>query len=209
LFEISPKKLARLVSFFGYLINFDLAAIRRLLDTENTAGTCPSCEMPFDKGKKRRLIDNCGHERCYSCMFTNESCPVCSSDGPVIQHDTPQKQLGCMGLRGSEITLYGETPVDKAVQPRIKVKTNGHFTTLMQGRQELSASGVELGHPEKLPKTRPTNPRTRVDQGVMTQSCPTPPQTRRKFFLSPKALRSPFSQRNSRQPPVDSASSGE
>jgi hypothetical protein len=187
----------------------DLAAIRRLLDTENTAGTCPSCEMPFDKGKKRRLIDNCGHERCYSCMFTNESCPVCSSDGPVIQHDTPQKQLGCMGLRGSEITLYGETPVDKAVQPRIKVKTNGHFTTLMQGRQELSASGVELGHPEKLPKTRPTNPRTRVDQGVMTQSCPTPPQTRRKFFLSPKALRSPFSQRNSRQPPVDSASSGE
>jgi hypothetical protein len=42
--------------------------------------------MPFDKGKKRRLIDNCGHERCYSCMFTNESCPVCSSDGPVIQH---------------------------------------------------------------------------------------------------------------------------
>ncbi|XP_068912891.1 protein TANC2 isoform X5 [Tenebrio molitor] len=185
----------------------DLAAIRRLLDTENTAGTCPSCEMPFDKGKKRRLIDNCGHERCYSCMFTNESCPVCSSDGPVIQHDTPQKQLGCMGLRGSEITLYGETPVDKAVQPRIKVKTNGHFTTLMQGRQELSASGVELGHPEKLPKTRPTNPRTRVDQGVMTQSCPTPPQTRRKFFLSPKALRSPFSQRNSRQPPVDSASS--
>jgi hypothetical protein len=80
---------------------------------------------------------------------------------------------------------------------------------LLQGRQELSASGVELGHPEKLPKTRPTNPRTRVDQGVMTQSCPTPPQTRRKFFLSPKALRSPFSQRNSRQPPVDSASSGE
>lgn len=33
--------------------------------------------MPFDKGKKRKLIDNCGHERCYSCMFKNEQCPVC------------------------------------------------------------------------------------------------------------------------------------
>ncbi|KAJ8927396.1 hypothetical protein NQ314_020175 [Rhamnusium bicolor] len=65
-------------------------------------------------------------------------------------------------------------------------------------RQDLSASGVEVGHPEKLPKTRPTNPRNRLDQGVMTQSCPTPPQSRRKFFLSPKALRSPFLNRNTR-----------
>lgn len=42
--------------------------------------------MPFDKGKKRRLIDNCGHERCYSCMFTNESCPLCSINGTTIQN---------------------------------------------------------------------------------------------------------------------------
>ncbi|KAJ8921820.1 hypothetical protein NQ315_008452 [Exocentrus adspersus] len=45
--------------------------------------------------------------------------------------------LGCNGLRGSEITLYGEMPqiqVEKAdkMQPRTKVKTNGHFTTYMQ-----------------------------------------------------------------------------
>lgn len=33
--------------------------------------------MPFDKGKKRKLIDTCGHERCYSCMFRNEACPIC------------------------------------------------------------------------------------------------------------------------------------
>lgn len=39
--------------------------------------TCPSCEMPFDKGKKRRLIDSCGHERCYSCLFRSEVCPLC------------------------------------------------------------------------------------------------------------------------------------
>jgi hypothetical protein len=37
--------------------------------------------MPFDKGKKRKLIDSCGHERCYSCMFRNEACPLCATDG--------------------------------------------------------------------------------------------------------------------------------
>lgn len=43
-----------------------------------------------------------------------------------------------MGLRGSEITLYGETQpppsMDKSdrIYSRTKVKTNGHFTTFMQ-----------------------------------------------------------------------------
>jgi hypothetical protein len=60
-----------------------------------------------------------------------------------------------MGLRGSEITLYGETPVDKAVQPRIKVKTNGHFTTLMQVRIEDRDGGEERGNLPQWRKRRP------------------------------------------------------
>lgn len=46
-----------------------------------------------------------------------------------------KKDIGCNGLRGSEITLYGESPqIEKAdkMQSRTKVKTNGHFTTYMQ-----------------------------------------------------------------------------
>ena len=42
---------------------------------------CPSCRMPFDKAKKRRLVDTCGHERCYACMFRNETCPICVASG--------------------------------------------------------------------------------------------------------------------------------
>lgn len=66
----------------------DLQSIRKLLENESNEGgpeeegsgvCCPSCQMPFDKGKKRKLIDTCGHERCYSCMFKNEQCPVCVS----------------------------------------------------------------------------------------------------------------------------------
>lgn len=76
----------------------DLAAIRRLLDSETSGGgtTCPSCEMPFDKGKKRRLIDTCGHERCYTCMFTNEACPLCNGRNQLIdqQNNIATKTAG-------------------------------------------------------------------------------------------------------------------
>lgn len=66
----------------------DLQSIRRLLESETTSSdgdTCPSCQMPFDKGKKRKLIDTCGHERCYSCMFKNEQCPTCNSGQKSFQ----------------------------------------------------------------------------------------------------------------------------
>ncbi|ALC44312.1 Cht9 [Drosophila busckii] len=56
----------------------DLQSIRRLLEHDASGGTvCPSCRISFDKGKRRKLIDTCGHERCYSCMFRNDQCPMC------------------------------------------------------------------------------------------------------------------------------------
>lgn len=63
-------------NFLTFVI--DLAAIRKILENETGGATCPSCKMLFDKGKKRKLIDTCGHDRCYSCMFKNESCTVCA-----------------------------------------------------------------------------------------------------------------------------------
>nr|XP_006813233.1 PREDICTED: protein TANC2-like [Saccoglossus kowalevskii] len=44
---------------------------------------CPACELPFDKGKKRKLIDTCGHARCYTCMFSVEECPLCTKVGDL------------------------------------------------------------------------------------------------------------------------------
>ncbi|XP_021206645.2 protein TANC2 isoform X3 [Bombyx mori] len=123
----------------------DLAAIRQLLDSETGATTCPSCNMPFDKGKKRKLIDTCGHERCYSCMFRNEACPLCARNSQgrrqVMERYTPSPQ-----------------------------------------RQDDWQSPMRLPKPPKQPSN-------------LAQSCPTPPHTRRRFFLSPKSLRSPFGQR--------------
>ena len=45
---------------------------------------CPSCREAFDCGKKRRLIDSCGHERCYTCMFSKELCSLCTIEGKGI-----------------------------------------------------------------------------------------------------------------------------
>lgn len=146
--------------------------------------------------------------------------PISNSIVSVPTTPLQQRKLGNSSLRGSEITLYGEiTPSsmqnsmtssitssgggNPTGSCRNKVKTNGHFTTYMQARDMTSS--IEMAHPEKLPKTRPSN----AKNSVMTQSCPTPPQSRRRYFLSPKALRSPFVQRAaSRQTSADSAFSG-
>ncbi|XP_052754822.1 protein TANC2 isoform X3 [Galleria mellonella] len=126
----------------------DLAAIRQLLESETGGTTCPSCNMPFDKGKKRKLIDTCGHERCYSCMFRNEACPLCA-----------RKRQG----RQQVMDRYTPSP---------------------QRQDQDWQSPMRLPKPPKQPTS-------------LTQS-PTPPHTRKRFFLSPKSLRSPFAPRSSR-----------
>ena len=39
---------------------------------------CPICRCAYDSGKQRQLVDtNCGHARCFKCMFAIENCPLC------------------------------------------------------------------------------------------------------------------------------------
>ena len=56
-----------------------------LLSPSSRLELCPVCRMPFDKGKKRKLVDSsCGHERCYACMFRNDVCPICNATGNLL-----------------------------------------------------------------------------------------------------------------------------
>ena len=62
---------------------------------------CPSCSEPFDNGKKRRLIDSCGHERCYTCMFSKELCSLCTFQGKTSflwLISKKQKDFRCIGF---------------------------------------------------------------------------------------------------------------
>lgn len=86
--------LSKSIVTFVRFVFADLAAIRKLLEEGDGDETCPSCGMPFDKGKKRKLIDSCGHERCYSCMFRNEGCQLCAA--PVEdENDSSTKGNDC------------------------------------------------------------------------------------------------------------------
>ncbi|KAF8790424.1 protein TANC2-like isoform X2 [Argiope bruennichi] len=48
-------------------------------------GVCCYCKLPFDSGKKRRVVDSCGHHRCYACLCAQDACPVCSREVVVYK----------------------------------------------------------------------------------------------------------------------------
>ncbi|XP_042230874.1 protein TANC2-like isoform X3 [Homarus americanus] len=103
--------------------------------------------MPFDKGKKRKLIDQCGHERCYSCLFKSETCPICALQAPPkkLQHSQSRSSLSPPAVGGTG---------------RSKLLTNGTFTSYFKG-------GGDPGLPPERPSpSRSVSPRrnTHVSQ---------------------------------------------
>ena len=40
---------------------------------------CPECDEKYGDNKKRRVIDSCGHPRCFSCLVLDNQCSVCQS----------------------------------------------------------------------------------------------------------------------------------
>ncbi|XP_043488120.1 protein TANC2 isoform X2 [Polistes fuscatus] len=212
----------------------DLAQIRALVESTGMLGgsTCPSCEMPFDKGKKRRLIDSCGHERCYSCLFRSEACPLClradlqraDLNGDEEEEEEEEEEgLEGGGPFGEEFVVGSSIepmstflPMDGgwiddsstvnslcgSPRPRTKLTTSRTNLPPRAIHRDNLASNVspgELGKSSKSKMNSPLNPHTR-QKPQMTQSCPTPPNQRRRFFLNPKVLRSSFGpQRSSRR----------
>ncbi|XP_060067945.1 protein TANC2-like [Ylistrum balloti] len=85
-----------------------LDVIRELNMDGKNRNVCPVCHMPYDKGKKRKLQEACGHELCFTCLVTYESCPMCDNRCPVPHGN------------GSN---------------RSTVKTNGHFTPIKKQHQ--------------------------------------------------------------------------
>ncbi|XP_076295761.1 zinc-RING finger and ankyrin repeat domain-containing protein rolling pebbles isoform X2 [Lasioglossum baleicum] len=193
----------------------DLAQIRALVESTGMLGgsTCPSCEMPFDKGKKRRLIDSCGHERCYSCLFRSEACPLCLR-ADFIDEDALEGPFRD-GFAGSSGPMSILAPTDGWVdesstvnslcgspRPRTKVTTRANLPSrVMHQRDADESSSVTKGlksRPSALPESSGSQGRQKLQ--MMSQSCPTPPNQRKRFFLNPKVLRSSFvPQRSSRR----------
>ncbi|XP_029056445.1 protein TANC2 isoform X1 [Osmia bicornis bicornis] len=199
------------------IYNNDLAQIRALVESTGMLGgsTCPSCEMPFDKGKKRRLIDSCGHERCYSCLFRSEACPLCLhadfNDDDGLEGPFREGFTGSSGpvsiLAPTDGWIDESSTVNSlcgSPRPRTKVTTRANIPSRVMHREtdgSVSSSGMAKGlknKPPVLPESSASHGRQKLQ--MMTQSCPTPPNQRKRFFLNPKVLRSSFvPQRSSRR----------
>ncbi|XP_018398120.1 PREDICTED: protein TANC2 [Cyphomyrmex costatus] len=193
----------------------DLAQIRALVESTGMLGgsTCPSCEMPFDKGKKRRLIDSCGHERCYSCLFRSEICPLCLRGYGLNDDDDGLEELSLRNVSSVPLSTFAPTDgwLDESstvnslcgsprLRSKITTRANLPSQVLHRGEAEnLSLITVAKNLKSKaspLPVSSIFQDRPKLK---MSQSCPTPPNQRRRFFLNPKVLRSSFAvQRSSR-----------
>ncbi|XP_036670829.3 protein TANC2 isoform X2 [Drosophila suzukii] len=112
----------------------DLQSIRRLLEHDASGSVCPSCRISFDKGKRRKLIDTCGHERCYSCMFRNDQCPMCMNSS-LKDVDGANAQGYDTGIGGSTSTIV--SPLGSP-QPQLRshAQRNAALARYMQHRQE-------------------------------------------------------------------------
>ncbi|XP_014467321.1 PREDICTED: protein TANC2 isoform X1 [Dinoponera quadriceps] len=195
----------------------DLAQIRALVESTGMLGgsTCPSCEMPFDKGKKRRLIDSCGHERCYSCLFRSEACPLCLR-GTDLNDDGLEEPLGDeFAASSAPLSIFAPTDgwLDESStvnslcgspRPRTKITIRANLpsrvTHQQDGEENLSSTAMAKNFKCKPPTFLDSSVSQAQQKLQMTQSCPTPPNQRKRFFLNPKVLRSSFTpQKSSRR----------
>ncbi|XP_041450109.1 protein TANC2 isoform X2 [Drosophila obscura] len=132
----------------------DLQSIRRLLEHDASGSVCPSCRISFDKGKRRKLIDTCGHERCYSCMFRNDQCPMCMNSS-LKDVDGANAQGYDTGIGGSTSTIV--SPLGSP-QPQLRshAQRNAALARYMQHRQESQSPDFHrYASNGKLPRASP------------------------------------------------------
>ncbi|XP_040570019.1 protein TANC2 isoform X2 [Lepeophtheirus salmonis] len=74
-----------------------------------SSNRCPSCNLPFNNSNKRKLIDsNCGHAKCYACMFKNQKCLLCQKGA------FSRNRFRCQSLRGSPVpSTKEEEPIKR------------------------------------------------------------------------------------------------
>ena len=78
-----------------------------------TAAICPSCQLAYNTGQRRMLVDSCGHQRCYQCMFTTSSCPQCAqssvhSPAMSVRSLSGRPSMSMSSCPGIQSPVYGK-----------------------------------------------------------------------------------------------------
>ncbi|CAH1241917.1 TANC2 [Branchiostoma lanceolatum] len=86
---------------------------------EGAPKDCPICGHPYNKGKKRRLIDACGHERCFTCMFQVEECPICNKPGITNGKSSQMMGVPTDRERHRRKSMEDDSSSDKQTPPKV------------------------------------------------------------------------------------------
>ena len=113
-----PLVIKGIVSYHRYLIisnvNMRLMlvinqiSILSITFLDDESGSCPSCHQPYNTGKRRMLVDSCGHERCFQCTFTQETCSQCQA---AVSVQSPAMSVRSMSGARSMSSSGIQTPI--------------------------------------------------------------------------------------------------
>ena len=107
---------------------------------------CPICRCAYDSGKQRQLVDtNCGHARCFKCMFAIENCPLCynstSAAASVTSTSVPSNNNGHgLGLHHSNFPPKHQSSRESGFQ-----SFNGSLSSIYSGLQLPSTTSMAGG----------------------------------------------------------------
>ena len=143
---------------------------------------CPSCHLPYDCGKRRVLLDSCGHQRCYQCLFATEDCPQCqtgrltASPAMSVRSLEPGAVYGSVGPPAPSARMLATPPVGRRpAQYRPSPVPGGRRPNWIQ-RYNRRPNTVNIDDKSMSGKCRPSD------------SCPV--QLRNKLTSSTALLRS-------------------
>ncbi|XP_022099780.1 protein TANC1-like isoform X2 [Acanthaster planci] len=171
---------------------------------------CPCCREAYDKSRKRKLTDACGHARCYACMFSIESCPLCATKEPTLQN----------GETEPDRVPRSNKPPTPPPKPKNRTPRSSMHVTTPTSPIAPTARGVNGNSPSNFPDIQPPpalpmpapaplgaaeRPLEKLAAKVMQESRADQPLKgpvqRRKFFDDPTMSPSALAQYTNRQDP--------
>jgi len=176
-------------------------------------GLCPSCNLPFDRSRKRRLIDSCGHERCYSCIFRTDACPLCLQTGSsppklsrvgatsktaAVDEDEEEKENATQCKPGMEGDLTHDSGFFSSGSLSVhqeQLHTSMELdNTLPRRRKEAGGGGkrLSLASPSCTTNTINLGAPTAISNAIMTSSA----SSNNNYSSTPPPSLSPIPHRN-------------
>ena len=112
-----------------------------LIFPQNTMSTCFMSISTCFRSRKRRLTDSCGHERCFSCIFRNDLCPICHNSGKCTQSYSklpgePYFELPPESSQAKVSRLISKNPPLPSCEMSIKLRRSRTEDGLLSSRKE-------------------------------------------------------------------------